>query len=132
MELYSLFCFCFLAGELPYLPRLWKLPSANVSTRPFYQFLQQSVMLIHLPPVGFLFLLYCYEFLDFISFFHGKMSYISSYGTPFLTGSCVRFILSNLTKYKVDREKNCICKASTIRGWEDVMIVSMAMLIFSN
>ncbi|KAJ6756174.1 hypothetical protein OIU79_028558 [Salix purpurea] len=31
-----------LHGELPYLPRLWKLPSANVSTRPFYQLLQQS------------------------------------------------------------------------------------------
>lgn len=31
-----------LPGELSYLPRLWKLPSANVSTRPFYQFLQQA------------------------------------------------------------------------------------------
>ncbi|XP_021657059.2 uncharacterized protein LOC110647500 isoform X1 [Hevea brasiliensis] len=31
----------FLTGELPYLQRLWKSPSANV-LRPFYQYLQQS------------------------------------------------------------------------------------------
>ncbi|CAK7342105.1 unnamed protein product [Dovyalis caffra] len=31
-----------LTGELPCLQRLWKLPSANVSTRPFYRLLQQS------------------------------------------------------------------------------------------
>lgn len=32
------------AGELPYFQRLWKSPSANV-LRPFYQYVQQSVML---------------------------------------------------------------------------------------
>lgn len=89
MEFHFLF---FLAGELSYLPRLWKLPSPNVSTRPFYHFLQQAVMLIHHPPFGFLFLLYCYEFSEFHSFFHGKMGYICSYGTPLLTASCVRFV----------------------------------------
>ncbi|KDP36085.1 hypothetical protein JCGZ_08729 [Jatropha curcas] len=31
----------FLQGKLPYLQRLWKSPSANIS-RPFYQYLQQS------------------------------------------------------------------------------------------
>ena len=97
VEFYFLF---FLAGELSYLPRLWKLPSANVSTRPFYQFLQQAVMLIHHPPL--LVFCFCYivtNFLNFILFFMVKWVIFVVMARHYLLPVVSDLFKSNLMKY---------------------------------